>query len=262
MNRYVGLAVASIVSMGGLGGAMAADLPMKAAPMMPTPVYNWTGFYIGGNAGGGWDIFKATEIAPGSAAFPGGTVFAPVHASGWLAGVQAGYNYQVDRHFVVGVEGEYSWADIKGTATTASIPLAFLGIASTTTDKMKDFALFTGRIGYAEGSWLFYVKGGGAWTEGSSSTLSTTAGVLTATLGSGSSHTGYVVGVGAEWGFAPNWSAKIESDHIGLDSRTIAIVSPTLATTFVSSGQNIDMVRAGVNYRFNWGMGAPLVAKY
>jgi outer membrane immunogenic protein len=260
MKRYLGWAFASVISIGGFGNAMAADMPLKAAPMMAPPVYSWTGFYIGGNGGGGWDTFKASEIAPGSAAFPGGTVFSSVHGTGWLAGVQAGYNYQLAPNFVVGLEGEYSWADIKGTATTASIPLAFLGIASTTTEKLKDFALFTGRIGYASNNWLFYVKGGPAWADSNTSTVSTTAGVPTTTLSSGSSHTGWVVGIGAEWGFAPNWSAKLEYDHIGLDSRTVAVISPTLPTTFTSSGQNIDIVRAGVNYRFNWGM--PVVAKY
>jgi outer membrane immunogenic protein len=118
------------------------------------------GFYIGGNVGGGWDSFKATEIAPGSAAYPVRTVFAPNHGSGWLGGVQAGYNYQLN-HVVLRVEGEYSWADLSGTASTTSLTIPL--VALNTTDKLKDFALFTGRVGYAEGRWLFYVKGGGAW---------------------------------------------------------------------------------------------------
>jgi len=240
--------------------ALAADLPAKTytkAPVYVPPVYNWTGFYIGGNIGGGWDSFKATEIAPGNAAFPVGTAFTPNHGSGWLGGVQAGYNYQFN-HVVLGVEGEYSWADFSGTASTTSLTIPL--IASNTTDKLKDFALFTGRVGYAEGSWLFYVKGGGAWGDTSSSSVSTFGGVQNATLGSGSTHSGYVVGAGVEWGFAPNWSAKIEYDHIGFDSRTVAIVSPTLPTTFTTDNVNVDMVRVGVNYRFNWG--TPVVAKY
>ena len=51
------------------------DMPMKAPPMPVEPVYNWTGFYIGGNVGGGWDDIKTLELAPGTAAFPTGTVF-------------------------------------------------------------------------------------------------------------------------------------------------------------------------------------------
>jgi len=64
---------------------------------------------------------------------------------------------------------------------------------------------------------------------------------------------------GTEWGFAPGWSARIEYDHIFFDSRPV-LISGTVNLTNTSSGSNVDLVRAGVNYRFNWG--APLVAKY
>jgi hypothetical protein len=63
------------------------------------------------------------EVPPGTWAFPAGTVFAKNHPSGFLGGVQGGYNWQFSNVVVLGVEGEYSWADMKGDAQTASIPI-------------------------------------------------------------------------------------------------------------------------------------------
>jgi outer membrane immunogenic protein len=71
---------------------------------------------------------------------------------------------------------------------------------------------------------------------------------------------GWVLGAGIEWGFAPNWSAKIEYEHIDLGNKTVQINSTAAATSFVDSSSRIDVVKAGVNYRFNWG--GPVVARY
>jgi outer membrane immunogenic protein len=243
----------------------AADLPMKAPAYVPQPVYDWSGFYIGGNAGWGWDTIKSLELPPGNGAFPAGTVFPTAHGSGWLGGVQAGYNYQIAPNFVIGIEGEYSWADITDTNISVSTTPRFLGLTSTTNTKLQDLALATGRMGYALNNWFLYGKGGLAWGDTTSSGVSTFAnGTPEGTYNRFASHTGWVVGVGAEWGFAPNWSARIEYDHIAFDSRTTQTNSVTVAgvasTTFISAGDSVDLVRAGVNYRFNWGL--PVAAKY
>ncbi len=145
--------------------ASAADMPTKAPVYAPIAMYNWTGFYIGGHIGGGWADERSTELAPGTVSFPVGTVFAAHNLSGFLGGVQGGFNWQASNNFVLGVEGDYSWEDLKGTATTVSI---VNGFTSTTTAKSADLALLTGRLGYAMSNWLFYVKGGGAWKRGNS----------------------------------------------------------------------------------------------
>ena len=265
MKQFFGLAITSIFALGIATNAMAADMPLKAAPMMAAPVYSWTGFYIGGNGGYGWDDIKTVESTPASVAFPTGTVFPVGRGSGWLAGVQAGYNYQIAPNFLFGVEGEYLWADIRDTSVSISTVPRFLGFASTNTTKYQDIALATARLGYVANEWLFYGKGGLAWGESTSSGFGMLAnGTLNDTFTKFSSHTGWVVGVGVEWSFAPNWSAKIEYDHIFFDSRNIAVNDTTVAgvssVTVQSSGTNLDLVRAGINYRFNWG--APLVARY
>jgi outer membrane immunogenic protein len=256
------LASAALAGLISANPVFAADLPAKTytrAPVyVPPQIYNWTGFYIGGNLGWGWTGLESTEIAPGTVAFPVGTAFTKNNENGFLGGVQAGYNWQVAPAFVVGLEGEWSWTDISGAETTIS---TVNGFNSAVTAKVKDFALFTGRAGYAADNWLFYVKGGGAWAQGSSAGVGTFAnGTLFDTTSSSTNRTGWTIGGGIEWGFTPNWSAKIEYNHIDLGSTNVAILSSAGTTSFVSSKETIDVVKGGINYRFNWG--APVAARY
>jgi outer membrane immunogenic protein len=116
-------------------------------------------------------------------------------------------------------------------------------------------------LGYAANNWLFYVKGGGAWTQGNSNGNGFLAnGTFFESTSSSTNRSGWVVGGGVEWGFTPNWSAKIEYDHIDTGSTNVTINTSRATTSFVSSSSTIDLVKAGVNYRFNWG--GPVVAKY
>src|SRR5271154_231757 len=241
------LAGVALGSLSFAGTALAADMAYKAAPM-PVPMYNWTGFYIGANVGGGYDTLKSTELPPGSVSFPAGTGFASNNLSGVLGGVQGGYNWQpANNNFVFGVEGEYSWADLTGTETTIS-PIN--GFNSTVSAKLKDLALATGRLGFAANNWLLYVKGGGAWAESSSfGTGTTRGGAFFDNTSTSTNRTGGVIGAGVEWGFAPNWSAKIEYNYVVFNGADVAVASTAGPTTFVHSTENISIVKAGVNYR-------------
>jgi outer membrane immunogenic protein len=251
MKRFW-LGALGVVVLGMAAPAVAADLPMatKAPPMMaPVAVYNWTGFYVGGNFGGGWGASRSTELAPGTVAFPTGTRFAQHNTSGFLGGVQGGFNWQASNNFVLGVEGEYSWSNLSATDATMSVVNGFV---STTTVRTKDIAMVTGRAGYAANNWLFYVKGGGAWGQGNSSGIGTTAGgAFFDTTSSSTNRSGWVIGGGFEWGFARNWSAKIEYDHIDFGSTNVAINSSLGTTSFVRSSETIDLVKAGVNFHLN-----------
>jgi len=258
------LASAALVALISANPVLAADLPArtysKAPVYVPPPIYNWTGFYIGGNLGWGWAGLESTEIAPGTVAFPIGAAFTKNNENGFLGGVQTGYNWQVAPNFVFGLEGEYTWSDLTGTSVTISTVPRFVGFTSTSTSKLKDFALGTFRLGYAAGNWLFYGKAGVAWGQFNGSSIATNPnGSLFETTTFGGNTAGGVVGIGTEWGFAPGWSARIEYDHIFFDSRPV-LISGTVNLTNTSSGSNVDLVRAGVNYRFNWG--APVVANY
>lgn len=251
------IAIASLAITLSGATAWAADItpvytPAYQPSQLAAPIlaYNWTGFYIGGHIGGGWATERSTELAPGTIAFPTGTAFAPHSLSGFLGGMQGGFNWQ-DGNFVFGVEGEWSWEDLKGTSTTVS---TVNGFVSTTTVKNTDLAMLTGRLGYAANSWLFFIKGGGAWGQSrANGTGVTGAGVFFDTTNSSANRTGWVVGGGVEWGFAPNWSAKIEYNYVDLGSTTVVINSSAAAPTSVISKDRVDIVKAGVNYHFNWG---------
>jgi outer membrane immunogenic protein len=241
--------------------AHAADLaarPYTKAPVAPVvAVYNWSGFYVGGHIGWGWGQIDNTSAAPGSTAFPTGTPFNRTDSDGFLGGVQGGFNWQINS-IVLGIEGEYTWTDIKGSTTTASpiVP----AIVSSASSKTDDIAMVTGRLGYAANNWLFYAKGGWAWTHGGSNGVVTRTGVVFSNTSTSVDRDGWVLGAGAEWGFAPNWSAKVEYNHIDLGSKTITVTQSVGANTFLDSSAKLDLVKAGVNYRFNWG--GPVVAKY
>ncbi|MEO6382143.1 MAG: outer membrane beta-barrel protein [Nitrobacter sp.] len=257
MKKLLVAGTATAALLIGASAASGADLaarPYTKAPPMVASVYNWTGFYIGGHIGGGWADQGATELDPGTGAFPTDTVFARKNLSGFLGGVQGGYNWQAGNNFVLGIEGEYTWADVSGSATSVSTVPRLLGFSSTSTSKLQDIALITGRLGYAENNWLLYVKGGGAWGQQKSSAVNTFAnGTLFDTNSSSSDRSGWVVGVGAEWAFAPNWSAKLEYNYIDFGSANVTNNASNGTQSFVRSSETVNIVKAGLNYHFNFG---------
>lgn len=235
--KKVALAIAALAI--GTVGASAADMAPRyaKAPMAaPVAIYNWTGFYVGLSAGGGWgDTRWQYALTPG--------VNTNHSSSGWLAGGQAGYNWQSGA-WVFGVEGDAHWADINGS-TLCPNPALVCG-----TD-IRTLASIRGRLGYAAGSMLFYGTAGGAYAD---TRYAATPGTFAYT----SERWGYAAGAGIEWGFAPNWSAKLEYMHYGFDTDT----SPagTLGAGPADLRLDIDTVKVGINYRFG-GPGA-VVAKY
>jgi outer membrane immunogenic protein len=110
-------------------------------------------------------------------------------------------------------------------------------------------------------NWLVFAKGGGAWSSGSTSGNGFLAnGTFFETTSSSTHRDGWVVGGGVEWGFAPGWSAKVEYNHIDFGSTNVTIFPSRGAVSFVTSSETLDLVKVGVNYRFNWG--GPVVARY
>jgi outer membrane immunogenic protein len=220
--------------------AFAADLPArtytKAPAYVPAPIYNWTGFYIGGHVGGAFE----------NNSFGGFAVSG--NRSSFLGGGQIGADYQFAPNWVVGIEGNYSWVDLKRTATLGTLVL---------NDKTNGLGSVTGRVGYTWGPALLYVKGGAGFRDGNGLSA-TIAGVPAAVTGS-SHTTGYTVGAGLEYMFAPNWSAKVEYQYYNFGSTTATAATVPVATT-VNVNRDVNTVKLGVNYRFNWG--GPVVAKY
>ena len=154
MRKFL-LGALGIVAM--VAPAVAADLPAKtytkAPPPPPAPIYDWTGFYIGGN--GGWGEFSNCVDLDIAGVFDRD---ACLHKSGGLIGGQVGYRWQMGQ-FVVGLEAQGDWADISNSHTSFFVPEII------TTSKIDGLGLFTGQLGYTWGPGLLYVKGGAAVTS-------------------------------------------------------------------------------------------------
>jgi outer membrane immunogenic protein len=231
------LGTVALFVMGATVPAFAADLgarrPYTKAPeYAPAPIYNWTGFYIGGHIGGAFA--GDNSIGTGVTASNNGK---------FLGGLQAGYDWQFAPSWVLGIEGQYSWLSGTNQSVTFGVP----GAVFVYSDNQRGLASVTGRIGYTWGPALIYAKGGYAYADYSSSLTFNGAGVAIS-----SKSDGYTVGGGLEYLFAPNWSGKIEYQYYDFGN-------VTLAPGF-SAKNDEHVVKAGLNYRFNWG--GPVVAKY
>ena len=113
----------------------------------------------------------------------------------------------------------------------------------------------SGRIGSGLDHWLFYVKGGGGWIQ-ASATINTPF----ETFSESRTISGWMGGGGVEWVFAPNWTARIDYQYIGLGSTTVA--PGFLVDTFTTTSANVQTLTVGINYLFNWELTAPVVSTY
>ncbi|HZL29536.1 MAG TPA: outer membrane beta-barrel protein [Pseudolabrys sp.] len=250
MKKFV---IASLAFVTFAAPAFAADMPVKAVRAPLDPGYNWTGLYIGGQFGGGWAWDQVTNIN-GDANFPPGFVHNAPHSSGMLGGIYGGYNYQFNR-VVIGIDADYSRANITGTGSTVG-PTGFTEVEN---PKLNWVATVTGRVGYAVNDWLIFGKGGWAWVGevGSGSDLNP-AGTLVATNATSLTLNGWTVGAGAEWAFAGNWVAKLEYDYVNIGTTTLSVTTTTVPGGIVGTGRasavaNLQMAKVGLAYRFNIG---------
>jgi outer membrane immunogenic protein len=220
------------------GSALGADLPMRSAPpvFIPVPVYNWSGFYVGGNAGIGWS--NGGNVTVADPKLGPQSVSVSSH-SGFIGGGQIGYNFQAGE-FVYGVEADIQYADIGSSVNWG--PYGRLGVS--TGSNGEYFGTVRGRAGYAIDRTLIYATGGLAYGGLNSSPLG----------GNATSNVGYALGGGVEYAFTEHWTAKVEALYINLSNgsnRTIAVTNGGVVYPIsVSSGNGGGLVRVGVNYKF------------
>lgn len=205
--------------------AQAADVPIKGPyykgpPRTVVSYYNWTGFYAGLNAGYGFGTSTWSD--------PAGTKVKP---KGGMFGVTAGYNWQSGA-IVYGIEGDYDWSMMKGSV--ACDP------GSVCETKNSYLATFRGRLGYAFDRWLPYLTVGAAYGN-------IKAHHLPDELSASKSKLGWTGGVGVEYAFLGNWTAKVEYLYVDLGSFNTGFPTPTVET--VSFKANV--LRAGLNYKFS-----------
>jgi outer membrane immunogenic protein len=169
--------------------AFAADLPAREAPPAPiiaaAPIFTWTGFYAGVNAGWGWRSDDRQSVILGGAA-PGTLNFDNNNDGGFTGGGQIGYNYQIGS-FVIGLETDIQWADTDQNVDVAFVPAGAPGtfVPGTFDNNLSDwFGTVRARAGVAFDRVLIYATGGLAYTDNT---------------------TGWVAGGGVEWALPVNW---------------------------------------------------------
>jgi outer membrane immunogenic protein len=246
----IGLLSASALCAGLCQGAFAADLGVRAAPP-PAPVViapTWTGFYVGGNVGAGWakNDTSVAGVLPGTVlgtAVPFSIPLTSQTMTGFIGGVQGGYNYQFGT-FVIGVEADGDWGNVNGTAPCL--------VVVSCTSKVKSLVDVGGRAGVVVDKALVYIKGGGAWASTNFNAAVSIAG-LNAAQNINTSRSGAFLGTGIEYAFMPNWTAKVEYDYYDFGTKTVGtsiaaagIVLPLSATSKLTE----QTVKFGVNYKF------------
>lgn len=222
------------------GSAFAADLPTKTAPMAaPIPYMNWTGPYIGGHIGVG---SSDASCAPGGPAYAdcAGMFYNSTlrgHDTNFLAGVQAGYDFQ-DRYFVYGVVGDWSWTNLKSNAVGQSGSVSY-------ESKVNWLASFRGRAGIALDNTLIYATGGVALGNFGETTMLGKTNSYNVTT----TQVGWVAGLGVEHRFTRNWSVNFEYLHYDLGNSTKSYTNDSESYTHTFT-HVVDTGRIGLNYRF------------
>lgn len=252
--------------------ANAADIPVKA-PVFKAPVVasvqSWSGFYIGANAGYSWGPWDSTSV---NTLFAVASTTASPKVDGWLAGLQAGYNWQIDRHWLFGIEADYQitgekasdgWTEVVGPINFADGTLTVTNTQSSEW-KFPWFATIRARAGYVADDWLLYVTGGAAVGRAEFGNTSTGTLVFTGqnpinlTLTTGGSQAatkwGWTAGGGVEKALGHGFSAKLE--YLYLDLGSHVFLPGTALETDVRLRDHI--VRLGLNWRF----GAPLHVRF
>lgn len=229
--------------------AHAADMPVKAPISQPALEYNWTGFYIGINGGGGWghkDWQFVDTVPGGGSSIPVGSNEGGHDVNGGLAGGQIGANWQTG-HLVLGAELQWDWADLKGQHLTP----VFGNLLQTT---VESEGTFTGRIGYAWDAVLLYAKGGGAWVEDHYGRGFGPSGPIFAE--SRDTTMGWTVGAGIEYGFAAHWSVAVEYDYLDFGTHQFFFANNAVGAGLgflpfnERISQNVQMATARLNFRF------------
>jgi outer membrane immunogenic protein len=212
-SMIAGLGAALLAS-----SAFAADLPRRSAPVAPAftaaPVFSWTGFYVGANAGYGF----------GSPTGRGSAVFADT--KGFVGGGQIGYNHQINQ-VVLGLETDLQFTDMHGKNSG-------VGVAGTKSS-LPYFGTVRGRAGIAVDRFLPYLTAGFAY--GGSHVTEPAVGKSTTT------HYGWVVGGGVEYAFTNNITARVEGLYMDLGEKRV------LGNTR-KYGNESGIIRTGVNYKF------------
>lgn len=240
----VAIAFGALSLVAAMPAASAADLGTYRPTTTPEAFYDppaqktWRGFYAGINGGYAWGSTDPVIVSGGSAS----GAMAAIDPEGWLGGGQIGYNAEFGR-FVLGVEADLQGGNVEGT--TAGI-IGAPPFAATAGSELNWLSTVRARAGVSTGPVLLYATGGVAFGDMDYALVGADGTVAAG----GETLTGYAVGAGLEWAFAPNWSLKSEYLYIDLGDARISGVDGGGAPISANFDNSFHTIRAGLNYRF------------
>ena len=247
--------------------ALAADLPSRRAPppIVAVPVFTWSGFYIGGNAGYAFST-QRSEITTGLSAFNEAIVagggrprFARLDQEGFTGGGQIGYNYQIGA-LVIGLEADAAYTDL-----AARRAIVTAGAVNTYRQDLNFLGTVRGRVGYAFDRLMIYGTGGLAYgdvdTRATFFSGPTQASAPAFIGGRAGIDIGWTAGAGVEYALPTSFSLfnsnaitlKAEALYYDLGSRNVGItntaagIGPGYRANFETNGV---IARAGINFKF------------
>ena len=251
MNKLLLATAITSLLLGTSLAANAADLPpappvYRAPPVYAPPQFSWTGFYIGGNVGGGWSRGNVVDSVFG-------VNFNNGNSASFLGGGQVGGNYQIGA-FVIGTEVDFDWFannNNSGNGTTVVIGGVPTILRASANDRWE--TTLAARFGYAWDRTLFYGKAGGGWVGAGNFAVTNVGTGASVAVSNGNTNVGWLLGTGVEYAFTPNWTAKLEYDYLALNNASFNVTIPStgVVDTFTNGGRNIQTLTVGVNYLFH-----------
>jgi outer membrane immunogenic protein len=247
-----------VLGLGAASAASAADMAVKARPVVAPFLYNWTGCYVGVNGGGGWTqttLFRdLIDTAPPT---PASAEYGRNDGSGFLGGGQVGCDFQTT-NLVFGVDAKFDFGNVRGTNNVIALP------GFTDTNTLQQYYQITGRVGYLWTPQLLgYFRLGATW-QVNKNTIYSAPGVVFESARF--TDPGIVAGIGFEYMFLPHWSFFAEANYVWSEADDAAhdwrppaglVGNPG---EVINDRQRVITALVGINYKFNWD--TPVVAKY
>lgn len=206
---------------------------------------NWNGFYIGATGGYGWGTSAQTGLIPVPPPAPPPEDDARLNTRGGLIGGALGWNVQYGT-WVFGIEGDYSYAAVKGGSNVCST------LPSACGSRLESLGTVRGRVGAVFNDWMLYATGGWAFGE--------VSGFSTAKLSGDAMYNGWTVGAGLERRFAPQWSMKLEYLYTDLGNKDLYEAAVPGFPENVA--YKVNTVRFGITYNFQpYAAPSPIITK-